>query len=147
MAAMEYRDQPVEAREQLKRTIAPSCPTDRTVYIYALCSPGTGNIRYIGKTVNLKTRLAAHYRERGTKYNMNPCKKWIDQLKKEGQRPDVLVLEETTSKQWQERERQWISTLIEHGVSLLNVSSGGHSGKWIKTYGAWSESPADKSDV
>jgi len=119
--------------------------TERTAYIYALCDPGTINIRYVGKTVDIKSRLVNHYYGNTTKYGMNPCLKWLNELKSDNRRPDVIVLEETTESHWQERERFWIEHLISHGADLLNISSGGLTGSWMKTYEAWDEPPVTRS--
>lgn len=119
----------------------------RPVFIYALCDPGTANVRYIGKTVNPKTRLAQHLLNRkNTTFRMNPCSQWLDSLKAQNMRPDMLILEETTETEWQIKESEWINRLIEQGADLLNVAPGGQSGKWIKTYHAWDEPPQTRKE-
>jgi len=51
------------------------------VTIYTLSHPVTGQVRYVGKTVEmLKNRLAGHLREKGTCHKNH----WIAQLRAEG---------------------------------------------------------------
>lgn len=148
---IEQIDTPIEAprkeargRKKAVRTITPADST-RPVYIYGLCDPGSSTVRYVGKTVNLKSRLAQHlYRRGGTIYGMNPCVTWIDELKASGQRPDLIVLEETTEAEWEEKEREWIRVLVEQGIELLNVSTGGLAGEWMKAYPSYDRPPVSK---
>lgn len=148
---IEQIDAPIEAprkeamgRKKSARRIAPT-DSERPVYIYGLCDPGSSNVRYVGKTVNLKSRLAQHLYRRGTTvYGMNPCATWIDELMASGQRPDLIVLEETTEGEWEEKEREWIKVLVERGVELLNVSTGGLAGEWMKTYPNYDRPPVAK---
>ena len=139
-------DSPSEKPPQLPQP-RPELSAPRPVYIYGLCDPGSATIRYVGKTVNPKSRLAQHlYKKRQTVYGMNPCAAWIDELKRSEKRPDLIILEETTEEEWEQKEREWIKTLIDQGSELLNVSAGGLSGQWIKTYTAYSQPPITKED-
>lgn len=120
-------------------------PRNRPTYIYGLCDPGSSTVRYVGKTFNVRDRLAQHlYKKRVTVNGMNPCATWIDSLKESGQRPDLIVLEETTEEEWEAKEQEWIKTLIDQGIELLNVSAGGLSGRWVKTYPAYDKPPVSK---
>lgn len=141
-------DSPIEPSPVKERSRTPRQSSKRLTYIYGLCDPGSSTVRYVGKTFNVKTRLAQHlYKRGGTINGMNPCTVWVDELKRNGQRPDLIVLEETTEDEWEAKEQEWIKTLTEQGVELLNVSAGGLSGQWIKTYHRYDEPPvARKGD-
>lgn len=142
-------DKPQKATKSRERASKPVtfAVQNRPAYIYGLCDPGSSTIRYIGKTVNIKSRLAQHlYKAQTTTYKMNPCAVWIDELKLNGQRPDLIVLEETTEDEWEAKEQEWIKTLTEQGNELLNVSAGGLTGRWIKAYHRYDEPPVARKD-
>jgi len=97
------------------------------VYIYGLYDPRNGNLRYIGKTLNLKTRLYLHLREiRNTHKNQ-----WLKNLKDLGLSPEMKVLqiiENSDDKDWQDIEKEWISKSLKEGHPLTNLDSGGRGG-------------------
>jgi predicted GIY-YIG superfamily endonuclease len=87
------------------------------VYIYALKDPNTGKIRYVGQTADLRQRLAGHISQRSNQA-MQP---WIEALRREGQRPILIVLEEVLVLNADDRERWWFEQLTREGERLLNV--------------------------
>lgn len=93
------------------------------IFIYSLSDPRTNQIRYIGKTNNLKQRydnhISASTRSRTYKDN------WIKQLIALSLRPILQVVEEVHSSTWREREKYWIGTLRQQGARLTNQLSGG----------------------
>lgn len=99
----------------------------RKVIIYTLADPRTGEVRYVGKTENLKSRFYSHLRDHGLNYK---CR-WVKSLLKCGILPNIEVLEEIESSDdsdWQECESFWISYLRFLGVRLANSKSGGEIG-------------------
>lgn len=99
-----------------------------TVYIYALCDPRTGEIRYVGKTINIQERLKGHCGGKVGTYKAN----WIAGLRLLGLKPVVEVLdvvENSDDEDWQEEERFWIAYLRFLGCRLTNLDSGGMAGK------------------
>jgi GIY-YIG catalytic domain/NUMOD3 motif len=100
-------------------------------YIYALSDPRTKEIRYVGKTFDLKQRLWQHQHD--VKKGLNTKKTgWIKSLLKDGYWPTIEELEsfpENEFEQWQEAERFWIETLRFYGFRLTNMDSGGGSGR------------------
>ena len=57
------------------------------VFIYSLSDPRTGEIRYVGKTVNLKRRLYGHlYDDEKTHKSA-----WIKSLKRLGLKPQLDI--------------------------------------------------------
>jgi len=91
------------------------------VFIYTLSDPRDGQIRYVGKSVDIKQRMFDHLREKKrTKKNH-----WIIGLQSEGLKPIMEVIEESNDSDWQEAERFWITILRFYGFRLLNIESGG----------------------
>jgi len=103
------------------------------VYIYCLKCP-EGNIRYIGKTVNIKRRLSAHINEskkhKGRRHVLN----WIYSLLSKGLKPTLEVVEECTKNNWSEREMHWISYYRERISNLCNICDGGLGGTGEKNF-------------
>ncbi|GEM_PF-3321864 len=85
---------------------------------YALCEPGTGEIRYIGITNNARDRLKGHlYKER------EPLKHiWLSSLRKLGQEPPMKCLALAYGPRCfaEQHEKAWIRVLFAHGCDLLD---------------------------
>lgn len=66
--------------------------TDKIYYVYALCEPGTEDVRYIGISIHPKARLREHM---GQYYYWRDSYKlgWIKKLKDAGQKPSLLILD------------------------------------------------------
>lgn len=95
-------------------------------YIYALCCPVSGEIRYVGKTINLRTRLRAHLKAKNEKTHKQY---WVNSVAAKGLVPIFEILEEIPSEiDWQESERFWISYLRFIGCRLTNSIAGGIGG-------------------
>ena len=99
----------------------------RITYIYGLYEVGKEDeIRYVGKTFNLKDRLRCHI-----KRNKNNKQKtdWINSVIKNGGEIKMKILEECLDN-WSEREIYWVNN---YGLdNLTNILSGGQSGKYYK---------------
>lgn len=87
------------------------------MFIYALADPNTNQVRYVGKSINATRRLADHMRtaRNGGKTHRD-C--WIRSL---NCRPNLIVLEEVTEENWQDREKFWIASY----PNLTNHTAGG----------------------
>lgn len=100
------------------------------VYIYALEDPRDSQIRYVGKTVDLKHRMNYHFNPHISDSNIHK-KNWINSVKSEGLLPNVIILEEldidNLSKDWIPFEIYWISQMRQWGFNLVNYSNGGDS--------------------
>jgi hypothetical protein len=56
----------------------------------------------------------------------NPHKhSWIAGLKKEGLRPEMIVIEECDKANWIEREKYWIAEYRVNESDLINITDGG----------------------
>jgi hypothetical protein len=97
-----------------------------TVYIYGLYDPRGGELRYVGKTINLQARLWDHV-TRAKSGEGNGKSEWISELLSLNLQPEVKILEETDEAGWEEAEKRWIADSLDEGLDLLNVSEGGGS--------------------
>ena len=99
------------------------------VFIYTLKDPLTEEIRYIGKTNNLKTRLSNHI-SRAIKNNSNSHKNnWIRKLLNNGNKPTIEILDEVPANNWEEYEIYWIEQFKNWGFKLLNTCTGGEGAR------------------
>ena len=90
-------------------------------FIYCLRHPVTREVRYIGKTVDLKIRKKSHHQLGKTR-----CDNWKRSLLAEGLWPDTEVLETVPiGANWVEREQHWIAHFKAQGASLTNLTAGG----------------------
>ncbi len=100
-------------------------PGKARVFIYTLSDPESGQIRYVGKALDLHRRLKKHINEPDNTRKS----KWIQSLKARGLKPIMEVLEEIiepTEEQWQEAERYWIESMRCLGFKLTNLIAGGY---------------------
>jgi hypothetical protein len=95
--------------------------TNKKVFIYGLKCPITEKIRYIGKTNNLKDRYSRHINE---KKNYHKCL-WIKNLKEQGVKPEMVVIDEVDFCNWEEAERKYIMLFKSFGADLTNKTIGG----------------------
>ncbi|WP_300571212.1 GIY-YIG nuclease family protein [Flavobacterium sp.] len=88
------------------------------IYIYTLSHPITNEVRYVGKTINIKRRYKQHLYD---KRNTHKCN-WVQSLRKDKLKPILTIIEECESN-WQDREKYWITQYD----NLTNFSDGGGS--------------------
>lgn len=99
-------------------------PGDRIATIYGLVDPRDAELRYVGKTVDIKERLYKHaYRaRRGCKLHL---RQWLRVLLAEQLSPVVVVLDEIELAEANAAERRWIAFMRELGCDLTNLTPGG----------------------
>lgn len=99
------------------------------ISIYVLSDPRTGDVRYVGKTNNLKLRLYGHLLEKGRRTRKHF---WIRSLHRQGLKPILEAIEEFPDESgdtlWPDAERYWIAMFRFWGFKLCNHDSGGNSG-------------------
>lgn len=96
------------------------------IYIYTLSDPITNEVRYVGKTNNLKTRFYNHLKAKKKSY----LSSWIINLKNKNLRPIIEVVDECELNDWNFFEKYWISQFKTWGFNLTNLTEGGEG-----TYG------------
>lgn len=104
----------------------------KTVFIYALCEPD-GQVRYIGKTYDLRKRLNLHCgsRARVGQYR-RAC--WIRNLFNRGLKPKMKILTIVDETNWEFWEKEYIKLYREIGFDLVNTSAGGEGGMQGRTH-------------
>lgn len=91
------------------------------IFIYTLANPITKEVRYVGKTNNLKVRFWHHLK---TKKNTHSSS-WIKSLKNQGLKPEMEILEKCDLSNWEFLEKYWISQFKAWGFNLTNLTDGG----------------------
>jgi hypothetical protein len=92
----------------------------RTIFIYALCEPGTRTVRYIGKTVALKKRLACHLSD--STERKTHLGNWLRSL---GEAPNMVLLREVHGSEGSAAEIKYIRIARSLGMPLVNATDGG----------------------
>lgn len=92
-----------------------------TTYIYALVDPRDNAIRYVGKTVDIKNRLAQHMSDgSGSKEK----REWVESLRSISLFPEVRILAVVNSDNCFTEEKSWIKKMIDDGCDLVNGNMG-----------------------
>jgi len=86
------------------------------IYIYTLSDPITNEIKYCGKTKDIKERLSGHLKEKKRIDKFN----WIKNLKNNNLKPRIEIIDEVDDNGWDFWEKYWISQLKTWGFELLN---------------------------
>lgn len=102
------------------------------IYIYTLEHPDTNEIRYIGKTSNLKRRYYHHTNKKEHEKNRRYLSNWLNNLFKQDKKPIISILEECDENSWVECEKFWIEQFKNWGFKLVNGSEGGDGNLNIK---------------
>lgn len=97
----------------------------KTTFIYALCEPDTGEVRYIGKADRPKVRVTEHLREAKKFPNTNKSQ-WLALFRPRRARPGLIILQEVPHAGWQDAERYQIWLAKSCGVRLTNETPGGY---------------------
>ena len=98
--------------------------SSKTVRIYVLKCPISGEVRYVGKTIKpLGVRLSNHISDKRKTHRRS----WIESLSRKGMTPTIESVDEflDCDADWQERERYWIDAYRKRGARLLNHTDGG----------------------
>jgi len=93
-------------------------------YIYILCDPCDGQVRYVGKADDVNRRMSLHL-GLARKCHKTYCARWIRSLLLKGESPIVDVIEEVAQGAWVEAEKRWIAYYRDSGAPLTNMTVGG----------------------
>jgi len=92
--------------------------------IYTLSHPKTGEVRYVGKTIqSLSTRLFAHIGD--SKRLDTYCARWIRFLLAQGLKPVIEPIDQVPNEQFAFWECHYISLFKSWGFRLTNCTLGG----------------------
>lgn len=100
------------------------------IFIYSLSDPITNEVRYIGKTGDLKTRYKAHLS--ASRKIHTRIGHWIKSLLNQNLQPALSVIEECNKIDWQKREKFWIAYYRKKGINLINHTKGGNEPPQVK---------------
>ena len=95
-----------------------------TTFIYGLYCPITNELRYIGKSNDVKSRLNSH--RKNSKKLISEKDIWINSLIINGQSPLLRVIEEVKIEDWKCKEKFYIKYFLDNGCRLLNQCGGGN---------------------
>jgi hypothetical protein len=87
-------------------------------YIYGLFDPRDDQIRYVGRTSNLKHRYRTH-RYTGSKGNTKSD--WVSELKDLGLLPVMKGLAKVSGEDVEEKEKYYINYYLKQGANLTNT--------------------------
>jgi len=96
-------------------------------YIYTLSDPILKEVKYIGKTKNLKDRLSRHMQPSNLKRLWNPKNKWLKYLKNNNLMPIMEFLDQGDEDNIDDLEIYWISQFKQWGFNLKNSTIGGQN--------------------
>jgi hypothetical protein len=95
----------------------------QNVFIYALSDPRTNQVRYIGKANNPKDRYTNHFNSSRDKNTHK--RNWINSIRKDGFRPELIIIDEVPIIEWHYWEKFYISLFKTWGFDLVNYTLGG----------------------
>lgn len=95
----------------------------KQVYIYTLAHPTTKEIRYVGKTTNIKRRLKAHLSRIGEYKSKKNS--WIKSLLNQNLNPEIEILDVVFESEWQYWEEFYIGLFKSWSFRLVNGTKGG----------------------
>lgn len=100
------------------------------IYIYTLRDPVTNEIRYVGKTNNIKTRMVKHKRDALDENCKTSIYKnrWLRIIYTQQLEPIVEIVYQATLDDWDDWEKYFISKLKHEGCKLTNRTQGGEWG-------------------
>ena len=96
-------------------------------YIYTLSDPTSNEIKYIGKTKNIKNRLSSHMTPSNLKNTWTAKSKWLKHLKNNNLKPIIETLDTGNKNNIDDLEIYWISQFKTWGFNLKNETEGGIS--------------------
>jgi predicted GIY-YIG superfamily endonuclease len=96
--------------------------------IYVLKDPDTNEIRYVGKTINLRKRYNIHTSKKTQEKIKTYVSYWLLTLLNNNKKPILEIIERCTKKDWVEREIYWIDYYKNLIPNLCNISKGGEGG-------------------
>lgn len=100
-------------------------------FIYTLSDPISKEIKYIGKTKNLKDRLQRHMNPCNLKQTWQSKTKWLKYLKNNNLKPIMELLDIGDENNIDQLEIYWISQFKSWGFNLKNETEGGDGYNWI----------------
>jgi group I intron endonuclease len=96
------------------------------IFIYTLSSSSSPNdIRYIGKTKNIKDRIRRHISKYYLNLEDNYKNRWIKSEVSKGNKILIEEIDLVNEEGWEESEKYWIEQFRNWGFRLVNTTDGG----------------------
>lgn len=95
------------------------------VYIYGLVDKSKNELKYVGKSINPKSRYRKHLQDSNKKISYKD--KWIYSLLENNNKPELLIIDEVDEYNWEFWEKHYISYYKFIGCKLTNISQGGEN--------------------
>ena len=116
-----------ELAEKICKLIANGMSLKRKNLIYSLSDKeGT---KYIGQTTVPKKRFSQHFSIAQNRGNAK-VNKWLYKMLSKRETPTIKILEFTDK--LNDREKYWIGYYRDKGIELLNMTSGGFDGSFLR---------------
>lgn len=97
-----------------------------SIYIYGLAHPTTGEIRYIGKSVQPEKRLREHVLSAQSGKTQHHAARWIRTLLSKNLCPkQTILMEIPDGSKWSHFEQFFIASAKSMGLRLTNSTAGG----------------------
>lgn len=94
---------------------------EKTVFIYILKERNIDEVRYVGQTIDVKSRYRSHFRKNVHKNEIDNRKaKWIEHSRERGVEIQLIAIEECSRDKANERENYWIQHYLSLGHRLTN---------------------------
>ena len=120
----------VQAHDQSPKEALMSRILSQTISIYALTDPITGDVKYVGQTVQpLELRLACHIDKALKRRESTRKAQWIASLLEKGTKPKIVLLERTDKGNKKQAEQKWIDFYSQRS-ELMNIAPAGAGGSY-----------------
>lgn len=90
-------------------------------FVYGLCDPETGELRYIGQTTQGVWRIRQHVARAKMRDSRTHTAAWVLQLHYKGTTPEWFILEECCSTELDDAEAFYIALYRSLGARLTNI--------------------------
>lgn len=99
-------------------------------FIYILIDPRDNQVKYVGKTNNVKRRYSQHISlaSKNKTYKTN----WLSSLIIMNLKPEMVVIDECEDDSWIELEQWYIELFKSWGFKLTNLTKGGDGVRGFK---------------
>lgn len=95
-------------------------------FIYTLSDPISGEIKYVGKSINPEDRYRKHISEAKNSKHNNHKINWLKSLSNKNLKPTLCIIDEIIG-DWVWLEEYWISQFKTWGFNLVNSTDGGEN--------------------
>jgi len=118
--------------------------TCEVAYIYGLIDPRNDEIRYVGKTVNPKSRLSGHITESKDLEIVHHRARWVRKLTSLGLKPKMIFLRACSSDEYEKYETEYIKIYSCNRLTNSDETGQGNKNRKREVLDRQSESSGRK---